>query len=118
MKILKDWIKFAEDMERLIQPGSPISAQLTCLKSETQIQLGLCEIKKEIREDEITDKEIREDDNFPWTGINESKEVHDLRIKNYKPITRANPSDDKDEPKNSAELNDQIGYGHNDFDND
>jgi len=72
MKILKDWINFAEEFEKhLGQSESKWRTKIDDLRHRTQIQLGLMELHKEITK-----------------------------------------------PENSAEINDQIGYGHKDFDND
>ena len=102
MKILHDWIKFAEDMERLIQPGSPLSKQLAELKGNTIRQLGLMELHKEINKCDI---DIIKDIDGPDSG-----DFIEECIKRGR--------DHNEIPKNTGEISDQIGYGHKHFDND
>ena len=54
MKILHDWIKFAEEFEMLLgQNESKWRGKVAILKAETQIQLGLVNLKKDIDKDDI-----------------------------------------------------------------
>jgi len=53
MKILQDWINLADELIRYMQPGSPYASKIVALKAETEIQLGLCKMHKEIRLDEF-----------------------------------------------------------------